>query len=433
MSNDSAANSDNSYPTGSIQIKMYNVGFGDCFLISFAYSDGKNRYLLIDCGSTTKLKDHMIKIVKQIKQDCNGHLHGLVITHRHKDHLSAFGLKDAGDILEDLHPEVVVRPWTEDTEAEEQAETVSPLDSQQTISHLRSLSAAQSFAKLLLENAPSIFSNLSKPLQHQIQFMADQNIHNKKAIDRLDRMAKAAKAAYVHAESKSGLEKIFPGIDISVLGPPTLKQSKKIKNQIKWDPEEFWKFQLSLTSQRQQNDGLKKGKSNLFPKSSTASIGAASSNTKWFIKKLDNGYAQNILRIVRALDNVLNNTSVILLFKVKDNVLLFPGDAQLENWQYALENLDPQTKEKLKKTIVYKVGHHGSTNATPRQGLWNLFVNRKKESNSKYMTALLSTESGNHDKVPRKSLVDTLKAETALYSTEDLQNTDKMYEVIDIQ
>ena len=48
----------------------------------------------------------------------------------------------------------------------------------------------------------------------------------------------------------------------------------------------------------------------------------------------------SLLRIVRILDDVLNNTSVILLFDVpgtKPLRLLFPGDAQIENWEYAIK------------------------------------------------------------------------------------------------
>ena len=43
-----------------------------------------------------------------------------------------------------------------------------------------------------------------------------------------------------------------------------------------------------------------------------------------------------MLGIVRTLDQAMNNTSVILLFEVGNKKLLFPGDAQIENWSYAL-------------------------------------------------------------------------------------------------
>ena len=54
------------------------------------------------------------------------------------------------------------------------------------------------------------------------------------------------------------------------------------------------------------------------------------------IPQIDRMRADEMLAIVRTLDDVLNNTSLILLFEVGDKRLLFPGDAQIENWSYAL-------------------------------------------------------------------------------------------------
>jgi hypothetical protein len=33
-------------------IRSYNVGFGDCFLMSLEYADGAEKHLLIDFGTT---------------------------------------------------------------------------------------------------------------------------------------------------------------------------------------------------------------------------------------------------------------------------------------------------------------------------------------------------------------------------------------------
>ena len=39
-------------PPTSLRIIAYNVGFGDCFLLTFTYSSGDKRQVLIDFGST---------------------------------------------------------------------------------------------------------------------------------------------------------------------------------------------------------------------------------------------------------------------------------------------------------------------------------------------------------------------------------------------
>jgi hypothetical protein len=76
------------------------------------------------------------------------------------------------------------------------------------------------------------------------------------------------------------------------------------------------------------------------------------------------------------LDNATNNTSLVLAIEVGDEVLLLPGDAQLGSWlswpkvRFPPEGASEVTgKELLRRTTFYKVGHHGSHNATSRLGL----------------------------------------------------------------
>lgn len=71
------------------------------------------------------------------------------------------------------------------------------------------------------------------------------------------------------------------------------------------------------------------------------------------------------------MDDQLNNTSLILLFSVEGDGgtkrMLFGGDAQIENWEYALKLADVEANRVLLRDVdLYKVGHHGSRNATPR-------------------------------------------------------------------
>ena len=79
-----------------IKIRMYNVGFGDSFLLKVPTDDGERR-ILVDCGfhSGGKGKFSDQDLVKQIKADLDGQpLHVVVATHRHQDHISGFGEKD---------------------------------------------------------------------------------------------------------------------------------------------------------------------------------------------------------------------------------------------------------------------------------------------------------------------------------------------------
>src|SRR3546814_18460594 len=87
----------------------------------------------------------------------------------------------------------------------------------------------------------------------------------------------------------------------------------------------------------------------------------------------------------------MNNTSVILLFEVGDKHLLFPGDAQYENWMYALAQ--EGVNQRLSKVNVYKVGNHGSLHATPKD-IWNGFEDRGRSKTANRLRSFLSSKAG---------------------------------------
>jgi hypothetical protein len=75
------------------------------------------------------------------------------------------------------------------------------------------------------------------------------------------------------------------------------------------------------------------------------------------------------------LDHDTNNTSLVLAFEAEPggNVLLFAADAQVGNWLSWHDRTYPSTtpgaanvtaSDLLQRTVLYKVGHHASHNAT---------------------------------------------------------------------
>lgn len=398
-----------------VSVTMYDVGFGDCFLLTFYYRKNKKRHVLIDCGSTSKKKSHLTRVVDEIVKDCEGHVEAVVATHRHKDHISVFGLKGLGKKLESLKPNIVIQPWTEHPKAEEAALEAPTVFTSGAAKHMMGLEVAQKFAMYLTEHANRILAAAGPRVRGNLTRIASLSIPNKKAILCLTGMSK--KRAYVYAGGPSGLEKLLPGVRVTVLGPPTLKQSETIRKQKQWDEAEFWKLYSRLSVASQSNVATARGHSIIFPDAKTDSIAKAPSYVKWVTRELDDAQLHNAQRIVRALDDAINNTSVILLFEIGNKKLLFSGDAQLENWQYALD--DRTFKARLRQTSLYKVGHHGSTNATP-QSLWALF--RRRGARRQRLITLLSTEAGHHNKVPRESLVDALKSDTIFHNTEHWRN-----------
>src|SRR5688572_5775583 len=95
-----------------VRVRMYRQGLGDCFLITFDVG-GDEKHMLIDCGTlgatTTGVK--LDKVVENIATTTGGHLHLLVATHEHLDHVSGFRSQD--DKFKDMQIDHVWLAWTE--------------------------------------------------------------------------------------------------------------------------------------------------------------------------------------------------------------------------------------------------------------------------------------------------------------------------------
>ncbi len=406
-----------------LTIRAYNVGFGDCNLLTFRYQNF-SRNILIDFGSTRRpanSKRNNTKLVaKQIGKDCDGKLDAIVATHRHKDHISGFlsnaSGTGAGDIIRKLEPDFIVQPWTEHPGAPVDANVAPSLKSFHA--HQKRFADMDVFARSI---GPQLrrLGGVSLEFKRRLKFMGENNISNLAAIKNLQRMADEAKdrgensrhgGYFVYSGSNSGLGHLLPNVDVHVLGPPTLKQTETIKNQVHDHSDEFWHLQAENHSAFAEDESLFPGRETTF----------TPSYARWFKRRLQQLRADDLFRIVRILDNALNNTSVILLFTVGKRGFLFPGDAQWENWAYALNQ--PKYVKLLKNVELYKIGHHGSLNATPKS-LWSLFRNKGPAGTKNRMQSILSTKEGVHGKpendseVPRGKLIRELREQSKLIDT----------------
>ncbi len=85
-------------------------------------------------------------------------------------------------------------------------------------------------------------------------------------------------------------------------------------------------------------------------------------------RRIDTDWLNFADALALSIDNSVNNTSLVLAIELVESgkVLLFPGDAQTESWR-TWKNKEADVTDLLKRTVVYKVGHHGSHNATYKE------------------------------------------------------------------
>ena len=410
-----------------VRLRAYKVGFGDCLLLTVTYGsklpDGRReRHVLIDCGTVENADDGptIAQVTELVEEHCGGQLDMVVATHRHRDHIGGFGDSKAAEVLDRLNPRIVVRPWTDVPDDKREDPALALADHQ--LRFLSVLDGLQPQAEALAGlsfDSPRVAKRAAK--------LAEFGFKNPEAVARLEEWGSRGRAEYVQAGMTLDLAEAIPGVNVRVLGPPTLADVPSLTRYAK-ESEEYW---LGLA----EGDGLTalvaEGDAESLERAGRmlaepGGMGAA----EWLLRALDSRRVAQGLEIVEALDDVLNNTSVILLVTIGSRRLLLPGDAQAENWSLALDQADgarQRTRDArlasaLRKVDLYKVGHHGSRNATPRR-LTKHWERAVEEGH--HVVSVLTTKQGVYEKstegaVPKEELVTGLKRFGPVHSTDDL-------------
>jgi hypothetical protein len=415
-------------------IRSYQVGFGDCFLLTFRYpavaGTFVDRHVLIDCGSTgmpKKIGGSLAAVAKTIAKDCGNKLTAVIASHRHADHINGFatsaGGKGPGDVLRALKPELVLQPWTEDPKVARDARSPALRASDKKAfgpaKFVAGLNGMHEFAALILHDVKRLGHALPVRTAAQLSFLGEENLANLAAVKNL--MTMGQKNEYLSYKKRTALTGLLPGVKIRVLGPPTPSQYPEIEKQRSKDNAEFWHILGAAASHLTSPGGI-------TPFSASFAEKSRSSAVRWFIPRITAAHAEQRLELVRILDDAMNNTSLILLFEIGKRKFLFPGDAQIENWSYALKDAPDAAanRTQLAKTDFYKVGHHGSLNATPKT-LWNLFAKKGPATQAGRLRTAVSTMAGKHGsnsrqtEVPRRPLVDELKKDSDFFTTQALK------------
>lgn len=328
-----------------VTVRMYNVGFGDAFLLLFPQAD-RPRRVLIDCGvhSMGPGPRPMKTVVGQIVDDVTDgdgipRIDVVVCTHRHQDHVSGFqnalwGRVQVGEVW---------MPWTEHP-TDKRARRIREAQStraQSLVLALSRLGAADgtlAMARNSLTNAPAM-----------------RTLHKGFLGVRERRFLPTAKKS-----ERSFSTRRLPGIEIHVLGPS--RKDSVIQEMEPDKGESYLQFLLSQagSSSRRVRPFLEEWV--MSARNYRRAFGHLdfTDRHRWALEKIGEGTEFDL---AAKLEKAVNGTSLMLMFVVGRAHLLFSGDAQWGTWTAALA--DPEWKALLAKTTFYKVGHHASHNATP--------------------------------------------------------------------
>lgn len=134
------------------------------------------------------------------------------------------------------------------------------------------------------------------------------------------------------------------------------------------------------------------------------------------IRRIDGDWTAAAGALALKMDSDTNNTSLVLAFELPDGrVLLFPGDAQVGNWESWGDQPYPAPKFRkeddpssahsiddiLGRVVFYKVGHHASHNATLRTRGLELMTDERLSAAIPVVEAVAAVQ-GPGKKVPGK-------------------------------
>ena len=364
------------------KVRMYRQGLGDCFLISLPRTDGSDRpyYIMIDCGvilGTADAVGEMTKVVKNIVETTQGQIDLLVVTHQHWDHLSGF--IQAEDVFKNLKINEVWLGWTEDN--------TDPLtqklkkEKNQTLESLRI-----GLSHLHLAGDTEGEAELGGILEF---FGAAKGVSTEDALKRVKEMI-APKAPRYCLPTDAPVVPNGTSARFYVLGPPHDEKKLRKINPSARDKETYGLalggFQMFMdgagTALQAKDLGRPFDQQYEIPfvyATEAAEVDFFRQNywrpdarDDW--RRIDTDWLAGSSELALQLDSLTNNTSLVLAIELpNDDVLLFAADAQVGNWlswqdlMWTFDGRAVTGPDILKRTIFYKVGHHGSNNATLKE------------------------------------------------------------------
>ena len=202
----------------------------------------------------------------------------------------------------------------------------------------------------------------------------------------------------------------LPGVKIHVLGPP---RDPELIEEL--DPEADGETYRALALRA----AAKVGQSPRRSSRRSATNGSVKDEEPGY--RLDAGEIARLKVLARGadalaaahkLDDMINSTSLVLVLQIGAARLLLPGDAEWGTWKVILANEDARAL--LRGATFFKVGHHGSHNATSKTLVEQILP--------KKIPAMISTQEGEgnyRNNIPLGDLLDALTAHDIRFMRSD--------------
>ncbi|PWC54491.1 MBL fold metallo-hydrolase [Azospirillum sp. TSO22-1] len=369
------------------KVRMYRHGLGDCLLVRLPHAASEDGWfnVMIDCGlllGTPDAAAKMTRVVKDVAKETGGRLDLLAVTHEHWDHVSGF--TQAKDAFKALKVGAVWAAWTEDeTDTTVQAlkdgrrKALAALQSSST--RLRAMGADGAAGEV--DGLLSFFGIGADPDGAPFAASAGSTPEALRTALKLGETLRYCRPSDPPFQPEGADWRIY------VLGPPRdavlLKKSDPSKRTPETYPLAAAAEGLVTALGAADDDGR--------PFNRAWAIPAARARELEFFQQtyyaeaeawrsIDEDWLGTTTELALKLDSDTNNTSLVLAVELPPaapgagpEVLLFAADAQVGNWlswqdlTWAVDGRTVTGPDLLKRTTLYKVGHHGSHNATLRE------------------------------------------------------------------
>ena len=388
-----------------ISVRMYRHGLGDCFLITIPKPAGGDFRMLIDCGvvlGADGAAESMQKVVTHLAEN-TPHIDVLVVTHEHWDHVSGFSQQ--AERFKGMTFDNVWMAWTEDPadplanklRAERRAaenalrmaatrlglagqdESAGRVNSLVSFfgASAGSTEAAMTFAKGLAGKGKLRFCKPSDPpIEIEglpgVRFWVLGPPRNEKLIKKANPAKGDAygldagpggSQAFLMAAAARDLEAVgtaAAGLDVPIQDPFDAEQCIPLERA----------RQIPFFERLYSGDAGDRGLREKSADQQGEIVFEDYRDQAW--RRIDSDWLGASETMALQLDSATNNTSLVLAIELEESgdVLLFSGDAQAGNWlswqdlKWTLGGHMVTGPELLAHTVFYKVGHHGSHNAT---------------------------------------------------------------------